>query len=374
MTFLVLGACEPDAFEEPLTGLRALRAEPPLRVIGDELLFQDAADLPAGPERERSRAVALLELPADQVWCTGALIGVSALLTAHACVPDVEAVRGAQAAFRRETGVRESEWARYPCETLWVSLPELGAAVLRCEGRPGDTFGVLGFADVDARLSGRIEVMQQTCPMTQEPCAPDKWRAPGEIVGLNESELFVDADGLPGALGAPVISVRGGRVIGVLSDGAPKIDLNRVRRLPGLEARLRTLGELEAGPRPSAFGSPSWDEDRFEPNDAEETATEVSPGFTADVVSIDEGDVDIYRVFLMEGMRLRVSITHMAGWGDLDVDVYEGRLEGPIVGQGRSIEDLEVVDVVADESVPHFVVVYGFRGATNRYALSLSLP
>ncbi|MEO1231558.1 MAG: trypsin-like peptidase domain-containing protein [Myxococcota bacterium] len=353
---------------DPVTGLvPAVGAE--LSLVIGELQWTDVTGLRAGTaRRERTRSVGFLSVPALGTWCTGVLVAPDVLVTAAPCVKEPSETAGASVYFRRETGVPQAEWAEYTCDQTLLVDSEV--AFVRCSGRPGDVFGVPELRAGNLAPSSDVYVVQQACNhFASASCTPDKRFAPGAVVRARE-EILYDADAVEGALGAPVFSVPGHDLVGLHLGGAAAEGANRAARASTMRELALEL-DLDLGGRASVYGAPPPPPDPFEPNDDGPQATTVVPGFSSDDAWIGEDDRDIFRVDLVPAQELDLLLTFDHARGDIDVSVHRGDPEGVKIASGVSASDDERVIFSADRNSPYFLVVYGYQGATNEYAIGL---
>ncbi len=85
------------------------------------------------------------------------------------------------------------------------------------------------------------------------------------------------------------------------------------------------------------------------------------------------GDVDIFFITLEEGEKLVVNVIFKNDDGDLDA-----ALLGPdkkVIEASRTIDDTETLQLPFSHAKGrYYIAVFGFRGATNKYALEISRP
>lgn len=342
-------------------------------IIGD-VDFEDVTRLDGdGPERARTRAVGYLSLPARGTRCTAFLIAPDVLMTNHHCVPEAASARGASFDPTREAGVPNASRARYACETRLGGDSSLDFALLACEGRPGDAFGVLALDGRAPARGGDIYVVQQNCDYYTSPgCSPDKVLSRGALTEVGY-RLSHDADTLGGSSGSPVLSASGHAVIGlhnagVGNDGHGRGTVNRAvpmsRIVPALRARFPQL-QL-GGAEPSGDLPGALEPDALEPNDAADRAT---PLADADDLTVHPGDQDVFELVLTERSAVSIRVGFSHALGDLDAELRQGGLTGPAVANGVSGDDDERLDVSGLEPGVYYLRVYGYGGATNRYSL-----
>ena len=366
---LACAACADSGLTDPVTGLVPAEGPFPSVIVG-ELGWSDATSLGAATTvRERTRSVGFLSAPEAGQWCTATLIAPDAVLTASECLADAGAA-GVTVSFRRETGIPEAEWREHRCERLLHIDEAFGFAVLGCDGRPGETFGVAGLRRGHLALDSAVYLVQQACDYYAEsPCEPSKRVAEGDVVGVGAAFQY-DADALEGALGGPVYSKREHEVVGIHRGGGPAGRANlgaaAVELLPLIE---EALPELSLGRRGSSFGRPALPPDPFEPNHDELSATPVAVGFDSDQAWTDEGDVDVYELSLAEGDEVTIFLDFEHDAGDIDMALYFDALSGSKVASAVSATDGERISYRASESGRYFIQVYGYQGAVNGYRL-----
>lgn len=369
-------ACGDALPSDPVTGLFPAQGSHPTVVVGP-LEWTDVTSVGAATDiRERTRAVGFLAMPGVERWCTAALVAPAAVITAADCVTEREALRGATVSFRRETGIPEASWRSFACDRRLAIDPELGFAVVGCEGRPGDTFGVAELVG-DRHLAADTDVylVQQACNYVDDDgCEPTKRLSEGTVLRTPQLGFDHDADALEGALGGPLFARRGHGLVGVHQGGSADGRTNRGVEATAIRQRLEALlPELELGAQRSAFGGPPLPPDPFEPNQDAERATPVQDGFASDDAWIDVDDLDVYAIELEQGSQLRLTLKFDHQLGDIDVAVYAGELHGLKAASGVSASDDESVRLRIDVTQTYYIVVFGYQGAVNAYHIRVGV-
>jgi hypothetical protein len=108
----------------------------------------------------------------------------------------------------------------------------------------------------------------------------------------------------------------------------------------------------------------------FEDNDTLASAWDVT-GVTTLAGVVCGGDPDWFALDLVVGDTLRVDLRFVHAAGNLNL--YVTRANGQTVAFGGSSDDDEHVTWTADMAGRHGIRVFGLLGASNRYALELSV-
>ncbi len=112
-------------------------------------------------------------------------------------------------------------------------------------------------------------------------------------------------------------------------------------------------------------------DDRFEPNDEFNSAVPIGEGnFTG--LLVRELDEDWYKIYLLAGERVNISVGFSNDVGDIDLYVVD-RTNG-IVSKSVTNGDLESVTFTALYEGLHYIRVTLFTGSVNSYWLSISYP
>ncbi len=331
-------------------------------IVGD-VDWVDVTTLdPSSVERTRTRAVGDLDIAARGVRCTGFLIARDVLITSAHCVPDARATRGLTVAFARETGVPSSLWSRYDCSEHITTERALDFTLLGCAQSPGDVHGVLPLAEADPEVGEAIYVVHGNCDFYREPgCAPDKKLSPGTLFGVGSLHRY-DADTATGSSGAPVLSAVGHEVVAVHHAGyGPNPDADgRGTYTEGVAMsavlpRVRSvLGDRLRGPLVA---------DALEPND--DDATVVTNDFSAEDLTILEGDHDRFAITLPVGGDITVHLDFAHAAGDVDMVL------GEVVAD--SADDDEHLALTGLAAGTYALDVYGYAGAVNAYAITIEV-
>jgi len=133
-----------------------------------------------------------------------------------------------------------------------------------------------------------------------------------------------------------------------------------------------------AAPETSAGGAVRWAaaaDDVFENNDswlrAADLGTPASVSSIDNLVMADQADWYRFRLDRTADASGEVSIHFQQALGDLDLAVYDGR--GRLVARSNGTSDSEQVPLSGFGAGTYYVLVYGYRGATNpHYMLDIS--
>jgi len=109
--------------------------------------------------------------------------------------------------------------------------------------------------------------------------------------------------------------------------------------------------------------------DPYEPNNSREQAFTLNAGEFAGA-QITASDEDWFTFTPPTGSTVRFAIAFTHGDGDLELKMYSGDRQ---VDSATSSNDGEVVDTVYDGTEPLYVQVFGYSGATNPYAITVTI-
>lgn len=200
----ILSACNQQ--QDNCESTPAPTAQLQSKVIVGDLDWQEIIDIGAStPERENSYAIGELSIPVIRATCTGFLIAPDVVMTNNHCVSKTSEAKGVKITLMKEKGVPMEKWWKYDCGELIGTNFQMDVSLLRCSGRPGDTFGTVELEE-DIYLHDPIYVIQQNCNYYADPyCSSWKKIARGQVQ-LITNEIKHNADTLGGSSGSPVFS------------------------------------------------------------------------------------------------------------------------------------------------------------------------
>ncbi len=113
------------------------------------------------------------------------------------------------------------------------------------------------------------------------------------------------------------------------------------------------------------------DEESFEPNNTSDEAGTIVPGETVEG-GVCDSQADYYNIDIEGAWTLNLEFT--TGTGDLDVYVWDNEAQAPLQGDDGSAVGAESTtdDETFSYSGPATVMIYGFRGATAPYTLTVT--
>jgi V8-like Glu-specific endopeptidase len=136
--------------------------------------------------------------------CTGFMVTDDILMTNEHCIKGNFRARNLKAYFRFQSGEQNHQIKMANCTTFLGSNKELDYSLVRCEGRPGRTYGKVRFGQ-GLDIGQSIYVIQQNCDyFSNRDCSPTKKMAPGEVMHLLDHRVFHNADTLGGSSGSPI--------------------------------------------------------------------------------------------------------------------------------------------------------------------------
>lgn len=179
-------------------------------VLDEGLIFgpvdwQEATSLPAGSvERRAANAAGYVYIPASSSRCSGFLIAPDVVMTNHHCVPDAAHAVGVVVNFQFETQWRQADVVS--CQRFIGADAALDYALVGCEGRPGDRFGMLDLDDSALVANTAITMLHQQCDWTTTPeCEPTKKLSPGVVTNVWAEDVAHRADSLGGSSGGAIV-------------------------------------------------------------------------------------------------------------------------------------------------------------------------
>lgn len=206
--------------------------------------FQPITALPeTDPRRKVARSIGKLE--ADHQVCTAWLVSPNHLITADYCVPD----HPVSMTFILGVSSLDTPGVRYEVENAPVERdPELGYAVLKTKGNPGDDYGHLSMSTSGPKLNepvflahyggGGSESFSPSCRVI--------------AIGPEGSEFAHDCDTTGGVGGAPLVRLSDLAVIGLHYFGAQEGKDRQARRLDAILAKSKLLKDLVSESHPHA--------------------------------------------------------------------------------------------------------------------------
>lgn len=318
--------------------------------------------------RKASSPVADISLPVMGSRCTGFLISEDVLMTNEHCIPSASYAEGVTASFRHLKGVSEASWEKYDCSTFLMNNAEHDFALLKCSGYPGRKFG---FAKLDSahKSSGTsVYIVQQNCDYySSRDCDWTKKYSNGSITEVG-NEYTHNADTLGGSSGSPMFDSNTHKVIGLHHAGYGNNGMGR-----GYENYAVKMSEIVPvinSRFPDLF-SDSSDGGSSE-NNTIATAYQLSG--ESQVISglkiSSSSDLDYYSLKSSPGseVSIKVSFTHSKG----DLDVYVVSSTGSVLKKVESSSNDEEFSFTSSSSKVYFVV-FGYKGATNSYSLSVDV-
>ena len=267
-------------------------------------------------------------------------------------------------------------------ESITWAVPETGTWLLEVRGFKGQTNSY----DVAVSLASQADVCNEDILAPNQTAEQAAVLPAGGWDGLNACPGTSDwfAYGLNGgetivALAEPTEA--GGSVTVTLHDaeGTP-IGGPGAGGTPGYaQADVASAGTVlvqvrNDGSAPVAYGfslavtepdGPCRD-DRFEPNDDPETATQMQPGILTRG-KVCGKDLDFYRVYsgAFETVSLWLLFGHASG--DLSIQLFDE--EGTLMGEADSDTDDELLEVLLPQGGYYYVVVRGKAAVSNAYDL-----
>ena len=322
-------------------------------------------------KRIKSRAVGNIKLPSMGSRCTGFLVTSDILMTNQHCIPSARHAKNVTVIFNHEEGVSEEDRREYICDEFIGNNYKLDFALLRCEGNPGDRYGVITLDPSTPSVGDSVYVIQQNCDYyLDRGCDPTKKIAEGSLTEVS-TELTHDADTLGGSSGSPLFS-KAHKVIAIHHAGRGNSGLGRglenyavpmSRIVPYL---LEEYPNIEFRVSGSQSGGTA---DIFEPNDSKEEATRIrNLPFKKSGLKISKNDKDIFKFVIAEKKLVTIKIEFTHSKGDLDLYLY--RSSNSLIKKSAGVSSSELIKktIVAGT---YFVKVKGYKGAVGKYKLTL---
>ncbi len=348
-------------------------------VIVGSLDWREITTLPTnGPERVNGRAVGHMTIPEENGLCTGFLVATNIVMTNHHCVPTSASARDVTVTFNRTQGTDSSTWTQVRCDEFIGNNRTLDYALLRCQGSPGDTFGVVQLSDEAPIQNQDIYVVHQNCDYyTTADCEPNQKYSPGRVTRV-DTEIGHNADTLGGSSGSPLFSRASHQVIGLHHVGLGGNALGRGVENTAIPIAAvvshieRNFPEVRLGTTGGETPTPGADEgDTLEPNDTLSQATRATTlpfEFSALEIS-SASDNDVIELNLDRSMSVRFRIRFSHASGDLDIQLLDA--VGDRITQSETTTNEELIE----RTLPagrYYLHVYGYSGAMNEYSLSIS--
>ena len=371
--FAALGCANSVLDEAPLAG----GIDEQSSVIVGSVGWRDVQELNGdSPERINSHTVAYLSIPAKGTRCTGFLVSDNVIMTNEHCVGRQSDANGLVAIFGREAGNAQSAWDVYDCSTLIGNSASLDYALLQCTGNPGATYGVAQLDDGNASRNEDLYVIHQNCDYFSRPgCEPSKKYSPGRVTRV-DSEVRHDADTLGGSSGSPVFRTSNHAVfalhhVGLGNRGDGRGTGNYAVKMSDIMNDISSrFSDLQLGSGGVVEPPPALDADAFEPNDDANNATQANLPFSAQMSLHSATDTDVVRIDLDADATLNVTASFLNADGDLDLALYAAGAEDPS-GSATTTSDVENFSAELGAGT-YYLVIYGYEGATNTYALDLA--
>jgi len=346
-------------------------------IVGD-LDWREITDLYSShPIRQAGKAVGDVDLPAMGSRCTGFLISEDVFMTNHHCIPTPSHARGVTVAFKHEKGVSERNYEKYDCSTFIGNNRELDFALLKCQGQPGAKFGFVTLDSDQKSKNHEIYIVQQNCDYySNRSCDYTKKFSKGKITAVRDSYTH-NADTLGGSSGSPVFSQDSNEVVAIHHAGYGNNGRGRgyenyaVPMSKIVPYILTNFPQVDLGGGSSDGGDTGGSdqgEEEDDDNDTRAKATKVSTSFSKSKKVDDSTDVDYYKFTIRKSrtMTVKMSFSHRAG--DLDLKLYSSA--GKLVAKSESTSNVESFAKYL-KSGTYYIKVYGYRGATGDYKLSL---
>jgi len=336
------------------------------KVVIDSLEWYEMDNIARShPVRELGTFVGKVVLPkgltrANESRCTGFLISQNILMTNHHCIPTALDARGVSVLFTGLDGNQET----IDCSTFVGNNQQLDFALLKCEGAPGEIYGVAKLATQIPKEGDKIFVIQQNCDFyLKGPCDPTQKISLG-LVKKVEDEIFHDADTLGGSSGSPVFNQDTKKVVGLHHAGwganyYGRGVINLAVPMKKIVSHMdRFFSSVEVGGEASAL----------EPNNSPELAVKLEIGQEISHQKIaTRGDIDFYKLkILFEGsVTIQLDLNHRDG--DLDLFLLDSSKK--VIFHSQGTEDIELINEVL-KAGEFFVAVVGHKGAMGDYKLN----
>ena len=316
----------------------------PVRKLGT---FVGKVILPAGPTRY------------NESRCTGFLISDNVIMTNHHCIPTALDATGVSVLFTGIDGKQEI----VDCSTFIGNDLKLDFALLKCEGSPGEVFGVAELGGELPEEGDKIFVIQQNCDFyLKGPCDPTQKLSLGLVKKVADS-IFHDADTLGGSSGSPVFDQETNKVIGLHHAGwganyYGRGVVNLAVPMNKILSFMDSFFSIEVG----GAASP------LEPNNSPELAADLEIGQEIfDQKIATKGDIDFYKLKISSEGSITIQLDLNHGIGDLDLFLLNEKKQ--VVAHSQGTEDTETINETLKEG-DYFVAVVGHKGAMGEYKLN----
>jgi V8-like Glu-specific endopeptidase len=317
--------------------------------------------------RLNSNPVGDIEIPAVGSRCTGFLISPSVLMTNQHCIPSSGYAQGVKVSFNHLKGVEKGGREFFICDTFLGNNKKLDFALLECQGRPGDKYGVVQLDNKEMKVEESIYVIQQNCDYyAKRNCDWSKKYSNGKIKKIEE-ELAHDADTLGGSSGSPVFSWDGHKVVAIHHAGYGNNGMGRGYRNYAVPMRLIIPYLAEHFPNLGIGGSSGGSKNSD--NNSMATAFKLKLNSKAKGVISNKSDQDYFTFSLDKRKKVVIKLSLASNSGDLDL--YLGDKKGKTLAKSESASKNEKLEGYLKAGT-YYVLIKGYRGAKGSYSLGVT--